>query len=93
MHVFETSNNYERHIESLCIRQVHREGGVARASATGPGSPKGALKKFKLVCMKRGESEQAEMGRLKTVKKATVNMNCMGGYSPFRFSMLLRSVR
>jgi len=28
----------------------------------------GPLKKFKLVCMKRGESEQAEMGRLKTVK-------------------------
>jgi len=30
----------------------------------------------------RGESEQAEMGRLKTVKIANVNMNCTGGY-PF----------
>ena len=49
--------------------QAHREGGVAGASAPGPGSPKGALRapsKKNLACVKRGESE-AEMGRLKTV--------------------------
>ena len=29
--------------------QAHREGGVAGASAPGPGGPKGPLKKIKLV--------------------------------------------
>jgi len=42
-----------------------------------PGDSMGAPQKKAGV--KRGESEHAEMGRLKTVKKATVNMNCMGG--------------
>jgi len=63
--------------------QAHREGeGVAGASAPGPGvlrGPRGPPQKI-YAGVKRGESEQAVMGRLK-LQKATVNMNCMGGYS------------
>jgi len=51
---------------------VPRGPGVLR----GPGGPP---PKKNSAAVKRGESEQAEMGRLKTVKKATVNRNCMGG--------------
>ena len=34
---------------TLTFEQAHREGGVAGASAPGPGGPKGPLKKIKLV--------------------------------------------
>jgi len=61
--------------------QALRERGVTGASAPGPGGPKGARRPLNKISVgvKRGENEQAEMGRLKTAKKATVNMNCMGG--------------
>ena len=51
------------------VRSGPPRGGVAGASAPGPGGPKGARRapsKFFLACVKRGKSE-AEMGRLKTV--------------------------
>ena len=52
-------------------KQAHREGGVAGASAPGPGSPKGARRapSKNKACVKKGERE-AEMGRLKTVHQA-----------------------
>ena len=72
-----------RHRQPHRFTQAHRDSGLAGASAPGPGSPKGAQRapsKNKLVTgMKKGENEQAEMGRLKTAKKATVNMNCICG--------------
>ena len=58
--------------------QAHREGGVAGASAPGPGGPKGAQRapSKNKACVKRGESE-AEMGRLKTVHQAQHNASSL----------------
>jgi len=53
--------------------QAHREGGVAGASAPRPGGPKGA------AGVKRDESKQAEMGRLKTVHQTQYASSCPVG--------------
>ena len=53
--------------------QAHREGGVAGASAPRPGGPKGA------AGVKRYESKQAEMGRLKTVHQTQYASSCPVG--------------
>jgi len=72
-----------RHRQPHRFTQAHRDSGLAGASAPGPGSPKGAQRapsKNKLVTgMKKGENEQAEMGRLKTVHQTQHASSCPVG--------------